>query len=149
VAVFVVPVTLGFVTSLLVSRALPRPHDLAGDLLWWAGLAAAVLGVVITATAGCRRFLPLAALLDLSLLFPDKAPSRFALARQTGSSKHLALQLQALRVEHGNVASPQLRRDEKILSLVASLSVHDSRTRGHSERVRVYTDMLSEQLGLP
>lgn len=149
VAVLVVPVVLGFVVSLSVSRALPPPRDTATTVLWWAILILSVLGVVIAATAGCRRFLPLAALLDLSLLFPDSAPSRFAVARQTGSARQLAEQLQALREQEGIVDRPQFRRAEQILSLVASLSVHDARTRGHSERVRVYTDMLSEQLGLP
>lgn len=149
VAVFVVPVALGFVVSLAVSRVLPAPRNTGMVALWWAILIASVLSVVLAATAACRRFLPLAALLDLSLLFPDSAPSRFALARQTGSARQLAEQLQTLRHQDGIVDSPQFRRAEQILSLVASLSVHDARTRGHSERVRVYTDMLSEQLGLP
>src|SRR5437588_9270718 len=121
VAVFVLPVTAGFVTSLLISRALPRPHDLASDVLWWAALIAAVLAVVIAATAACRRFLPLAALFELSLLFPDRAPSRFALARQTGSSRHLARQVEALRDDPGVSDSLQVRRAEQILSLVAAL----------------------------
>jgi HD domain-containing protein len=149
IAVFIVPVAVGFATSLLISRALPRPRDVTTEVMWWALLVASVLTVVFVATAACRRFLPLAALLDLSLLFPDKAPSRFALARLTGGSKQLAEQLQALRDDEDIAASAQVRHAEQILSLVASLSVHDARTRGHSERVRVYTDMLSEQLGLP
>jgi HD domain-containing protein len=149
VAVFVLPVALGFVVSLAVSRALPPPRDAMTTVLWWAILIVSVLAVVIAATAGCRRFLPLAALLDLSLLFPDTAPSRFALARRTGGAKQLAEQLQTLRDHEGLADSAQFQRAEQILSLVAALSVHDARTRGHSERVRIYTDMLSEQLGLP
>src|SRR5579862_4616865 len=73
VGVLVVPVGLGLVASLLVSRALPPPRTAAADLLWWAVLISCVLAVVLVATAGCRRFLPLASLLDLSLLFPDRA----------------------------------------------------------------------------
>jgi HD domain len=37
----------------------------------------------------------------------------------------------------------------EMLGLVAALSVHDRRTRGHSERVRIFTDMLADELGLP
>src|SRR5205807_3413312 len=33
--------------------------------------------------------------------------------------------------------------------LVAALSVHDKQTRGHSERVRVVTDLLAEEMKLP
>ena len=34
-------------------------------------------------------------------------------------------------------------------ALVTALSNHDRHTRGHAERVRVFTDMLSEEIGLP
>ncbi len=36
----------------------------------------------------------------------------------------------------------------RILELVAALSAHDRKTRGHSERVRAYTDMLAAELDL-
>ena len=35
-----------------------------------------------------------------------------------------------------------------MLELVAALSMHDRITRGHSERVRAYSRMLGEELGL-
>ena len=38
---------------------------------------------------------------------------------------------------------------ERILALAARMNVHDRRTRGHAERVRVYTDLLAEELDLP
>jgi HD-GYP domain-containing protein (c-di-GMP phosphodiesterase class II) len=38
------------------------------------------------------------------------------------------------------------RAAEQILSLVAALSAHDGKTRGHSERVRAFTDLLGSQL---
>ena len=37
---------------------------------------------------------------------------------------------------------------EEILALAASLSRHDRGTRGHSERVRAFTDMIAEELRL-
>jgi putative nucleotidyltransferase with HDIG domain len=38
---------------------------------------------------------------------------------------------------------------EIIISLASALSVHDPKTRGHAERVRAYTDLLAEELGIP
>ncbi len=38
---------------------------------------------------------------------------------------------------------------EEILALAASLSRHDRKTRGHSERVRAFTDMIADDLRLP
>src|SRR5436309_3021757 len=40
------------------------------------------------------------------------------------------------------------RAARQILGLVAALSAHDRKTRGHSERVRAYTDMLAGELDL-
>ena len=37
---------------------------------------------------------------------------------------------------------------EKLLELVAALSVHDRLTRGHCERVRAYTDVITKELKL-
>ncbi|HKC19680.1 MAG TPA: HD-GYP domain-containing protein, partial [Candidatus Dormibacteraeota bacterium] len=39
-------------------------------------------------------------------------------------------------------------RAQLILELAVSLSIHDSRTRGHSERVRMYTDLVARELHL-
>jgi putative nucleotidyltransferase with HDIG domain len=38
---------------------------------------------------------------------------------------------------------------EQILALVGSLRAHDRHTRGHSERVRVYSDLIAAELRLP
>src|SRR5207245_222969 len=35
-----------------------------------------------------------------------------------------------------------------VLVLAAALSAHDVRTRGHSERVRAYSELIAEQLGM-
>jgi HD domain len=94
-----------------------------------------------------RRLLPLAALLNLSLLFPDRAPKRFAIARRVGKPRDLQRQLQEARdkgVRGGEVAYMQ-----RVLELVAALSVHDRQTRGHSERVRVFADLIADEMNLP
>lgn len=88
-----------------------------------------------------RRFLPLSALLRFTMLFPDRAPSRFAVAREAGNPRELMA-----RLESGDVDEATAARN--ILALVGALAAHDRKTRGHSERVRAYTDLLSEALGL-
>jgi putative nucleotidyltransferase with HDIG domain len=35
---------------------------------------------------------------------------------------------------------------QTVIELVLALSVHDKATRGHSERVRVFTDMIADEL---
>jgi hypothetical protein len=99
--------------------------------------------VAIGAERVARRFLPLATLLKLSMLFPTGAPSRFKVARKAGS-------LRQLEDLSGQDASGDAgRAAETILALVAALGAHDRRTRGHAERVRVYTDMIADELELP
>ena len=41
------------------------------------------------------------------------------------------------------------RAAKQILSLVAALSARDRKTRGHSERVRAFTDLVATQLRMP
>ena len=88
-----------------------------------------------------RGLLPLAALLDLSLLFPDAAPSRFRTALRAGSTRELTRTLQG----------PQRPAEaaRTVVALLAALARHDRDTRRHTERVRAYTDLLGEALRLP
>lgn len=87
-----------------------------------------------------RRALPLVPLLRLTMLFPDQAPSRFQMARTAGNPAALARL--AERGDEQGAAAVQ------VLALLTRLSEHERRTRGHSERVRVYADLLGEQMGL-
>ena len=52
-----------------------------------------MLVTIIALERAGRRLLPLAALLNLSLLFPDQAPKRFAVARRVGKPRDLQRQL--------------------------------------------------------
>ena len=38
---------------------------------------------------------------------------------------------------------------QTVIELVLALSVHDKASRGHSERVRVFTDLLADELKVP
>ena len=93
-----------------------------------------------------RRLLPLAALLNVSLLFPDKAPARFAVARRAGTPRELRDRMEAA---HSSGQVDHAQDLETVIELVLALSVHDRASRGHSERVRVFTDLLTKELRLP
>src|SRR5476651_57719 len=54
-------------------------------LLWWFGLSGAATVVLLGVDRLARRLLPLAALLKLSLAFPDETPSRLKTALRSGS----------------------------------------------------------------
>ncbi len=131
---------------MLVGRAFPQPEGPA-RILWWLALLAASLLAVTVVDRAARRLLPLAILLRLGLIFPDRAPSRFAVARVASSTRQLEARVRRAR-ERGIDDDPS-RAAETILALIAALSGHDRRTRGHSERVRVFSDLLASALRLP
>lgn len=96
-AVFLVPVLLAIASSVVVAHIVPEPRAGAALIAWWV-LLLAVPGVVYFAASRLgRRALPLAALLKMTLVFPDKAPSRMVVARRAGSTRGLERQLAAAR----------------------------------------------------
>jgi putative nucleotidyltransferase with HDIG domain len=142
--VLIVPIAAGAGAAILISRVMPRPPGAA--IAWWALLFGLSFLVATIADRIARKLIPLAVLLKLTLIFPDRAPSRFALARRAGSVRNLQERVRHSR-EHGIEDDPG-RAAETILTLVTALSAHDRKTRGHSERVRAFTDMLAGELKL-
>jgi putative nucleotidyltransferase with HDIG domain len=141
-----VPAAAGAASAYAFVAAVPMPEGF-GRIPW-------VLGLVVSSTVAAalaerigKRFLPLAMLLRLSLVFPDRAPSRFAMARGAGNVRVLERRIHQAR--DGGVDQGPARAAEQILALVAALSAHDRKTRGHSERVRAFTDLAAGQLRLP
>src|SRR5580658_10977478 len=134
VSVVVLPAAAGIIAGAFVSRLLPHGSGFGPATLSFTVTSFVMLITIIVLERAGRRLLPLAALLNLSLLFPDRAPKRFAIARKVNKPKDLQRQLQEARdkgVRGGDTAYMQ-----QVLELVAALSVHDKRTRGHPERVR-------------
>jgi HD-GYP domain-containing protein (c-di-GMP phosphodiesterase class II) len=137
--VFVFPVAGSYVATRLAAP-LVDGIPLFGRLL---ALGALAMTVGFLAERIFRRVLPLAALLRMTMLFPDHAPSRFKLARAAGQT---AILEERARTHPDETAGEAATR---ILGLLTALSAHDKRTRGHSERVRVFTDVLAAELHLP
>jgi HD domain/PKD domain len=137
---------MGIAAGSVVGRLLPRAVGFGGSALSFAVVSLVMLVSIVALERAGRRLLPLAALLNVSLLFPDRAPKRFAVARRVGKPRDLQRQLQEASdkgVRGGEVAYMQ-----QVLELVAALSVHDRQTRGHSERVRVFTDLIADEMNL-
>ena len=143
IAATAVPLALSFGSSVLIARIVPRPSGFMPSALWWIVLLLLSTVVLVATDRLARRLLPLAALLKLSLVFPDRAPSRFGFALRSGTTRQLRRRLDDFRL-HGTEAAGA----SELLALVAALNVHDPLTRGHSERVRAFSDLLAAQLGL-
>ncbi|MEZ5407454.1 MAG: HD-GYP domain-containing protein [Acidimicrobiales bacterium] len=123
-----------------------RPEGSLGLVAWLVQAIAVSVVVSTTVDHVARRLLPLAALLNLSLAFPNEAPSRFGIALRAGSAKRLQQRLDQVASEGlGDNPDEAARR---ALDLVASLSAHDRLTRGHTERVRAYAELIARELGL-
>jgi len=116
--VYAAPFGCSIIGALILSRLIPMAHSWPVAATRLVGIAAGSTIVLYGADRLTRRMLPLAALLSLTLVFPDEAPSRFKIAAS------------------------------RLLALVADISVHDRLTRGHPERVRAYSQMIGNELGL-
>ena len=86
-AIVLVPLALSVVTGVLVGRALPLGDNLAERAGWWLLVFALSSLVLFVSDRLARRLLPLAVLLELSLVFPDRAPSRIRSARTASVSE--------------------------------------------------------------
>jgi putative nucleotidyltransferase with HDIG domain len=144
---FLVPVALSVIAAAIVARTLPTPHGAGVTVGWWILVLGTPLAVLTATDRLTRRLLPLAVLLKMTLVFPDQAPKRMAVARKAGSTRDLARRVQEAK-DHGMRDAPVIAA-EKILVLAGALNVHDRLTRGHSERVRMYTDLIAEEMKLP
>jgi HD-GYP domain-containing protein (c-di-GMP phosphodiesterase class II) len=145
-SVVIVPAIAGIAAGTVVSRLLPRPNGFGGAALSFAAVSLVMLVTIIALERAGRRLLPLAALLNLSLLFPDRAPKRFAVARRVGKPRDLQRQLR--EAHEKGVVGGEVAHMQTVLELVAALSVHDRQTRGHSERVRVFADLIADEMKL-
>ena len=141
--VLLAPVAVSVGASLAITRLVPAPADHAERVAWLVGIVVACSLLAWPARRLLRRLLPLAALFEMSLLFPGEMPTRWKVAREAGSIKHLELLASGVPDRESSKAAIT------ILALVASLARHDPLTRGHSNRVRVLTDLIAEEMALP
>ncbi|GAC1336983.1 MAG: hypothetical protein NVSMB29_00620 [Candidatus Dormibacteria bacterium] len=143
-AIIGLPMVASLAASTLLTRLLPFPTQRLHLVVWFVGITLIASAVFFVFQRLLRRLLPLAALLNLTMIFPDRAPARFAIARRAGRVRDLEAAVargQRLGDSPGDAAAT-------VLAFVTALTSHDRGTRGHSERTRVFTDMLAAELGL-
>ncbi|HEU5431793.1 MAG TPA: hypothetical protein VFU81_09025, partial [Thermomicrobiales bacterium] len=139
-----IPLAASVASGVLLSRAVHRPSGVAAVAAWWLGLMVASTAVLVAVDRVARRILPLATLLKLSMAFPDQAPSRFSVAARAGTTRSLQEQLR--RAQDEGITDGPAQAAHRILTLVGALGAHDRRTRGHSERVRAFNDLIAEEM---
>ena len=137
-----VPLLVAVLVMVAVAHVLPRPKGGLLSFAWYGLLLAVSYGASWAAGKVMDRSLPLAALLEMSLSFPESAPSRLGLAQRGGSAAALTQLATAPPDESTQAAA------ERILKLLTALSAHDRFTRGHAERVRAYTDLIAANMHL-
>ena len=134
----VLPIAAGTVAARLTSSL----FDAAAS--WWLVVVVSLVAGVAVSTIFARLavwLLPLALLLKMTMIFPDRAPSRAKVARRRSSKQELAARLTDRDADARDAA-------EALLELVTALGRHDRKTRGHSERVRLYCDLIGTELNL-
>jgi putative nucleotidyltransferase with HDIG domain len=138
-----------FVASLLVARMLqellPVAHRLPTHAVRWGVVIAGSSVVLVVADRVTRNLLPVAALFKVALVFPDRAPSRYKVALRSGSSAALAAKVRS----GGGLGDTPAEAAENALLLLKDLAKHDRLTRGHSERVRAYAEVIADEMDLP
>lgn len=146
-AIFVTPLLIAWVFIRLTGFILYRPPGWFGVVVW--SLQALVVGTAVARQADrlMHRFLPLATLLGLSLTFPDQAPSRFSVALRTGTVNKMQARMEQL-TEDGLDADAAVAAHQAV-ELVGALGHHERLTRGHTERVRAYADLIAKEMDLP
>ena len=142
-----VPVLLSVGLGLAAVHWFPPRRLGVNPWLWLLVELACATLVLVVATRTARRLVPLATLLRLTSYFPDRAPSRLAVAMnhysprvlQAGSGSRFARRRE---LRPGDVHAA------RILDLVAAIGDHEPLTRGHSERVQAYAALIGKELGL-
>jgi hypothetical protein len=140
--VFLCPVSVAGFLGLLVSRSIPGT-TIGADITRVAITAVVCVAAFMVVERLARRFLPLAALLRLNLVFPDRAPSRFSVALRSTSVRRLEQWVNEARASDNAAVLA-----EKVVTLASALNTHDRRTRGHCERTRALADLIVEELHL-
>ncbi len=147
VLVFLVPVLGAWLAVRVLAQFFFQPLGWIGLVVWalQALFAGAIAATVVDRFT--RRALPLATLMGMTLTFPDHAPSRFSVAMRTGTVRQMKKRLEEL-AENG-LSDDVQEAAEQAIELVTLLGRHERLTRGHTERVRAYADVIAAEMRLP
>ncbi|HJR93561.1 MAG TPA: Ig-like domain-containing protein [Acidimicrobiia bacterium] len=141
--IFLAPLAAAIAASLWLSPRLFVPESAAEIVAWWGILIASTSAVAWAVDRLARRLIPLALMLKMTMVFPDRAPSRYKIALTRANISELRRRV--ADADAGDMSAAA----SLILSLGKALNEHDRRTRGHGERTRAYADMLAEEMRIP
>jgi HD-GYP domain-containing protein (c-di-GMP phosphodiesterase class II) len=144
--VLVTPIAIAFVAATVAGHIVPPPDRGYGLWVWRVAILAVATVVSLAVERRLRVVASLSTLLKLSLVFPDHAPPRYAIALRTGTSRQLRERLR--EAQTSGRSDVDQGAGARLLELVGALNVHDRLTRGHSERVRAYARLIGEELQL-
>ena len=147
IVLFLAPLAGSLILAFWAARTFPPERLGLNRWIWWIGLFVVSTALVQLLDRMFARFTPIATLFQLSLVFPDQTPSRFSVALRSGSARNLQRRLDEIK-ETGEVFSDKDAYAQQMLDLIRTLSVHDRMTRGHAERVRAYSELIGEEMGL-
>ena len=144
--IFLTPLVVSFATCYAIARAIRQPAGFLPGLSWWVALVLVSTAAMFVVDRLARRLLPLSALLRMTLVFPNERPSRFGVALRTGTTRQLQRRVDEVRAN--GLGNDETSAAETLLQLVALVGQHDRFTRGHGERVRAFSALIGEELGL-
>lgn len=142
VALAALPVAVAVVAGLLAVHLVPPERVGLDPWLWLAVEVTACAVLLLVVGRVTRRLLPLATLLRLTLVLPDRVPNRAAAVRRAYSPEGLRTRLEQAS---GDGPEPDATL---LLELVTALGRHDRATFRHSERVQGYSALIARELGL-
>ena len=131
------PIVISIILVTIAGRIVTRPDGLALSIVWWAGLSVLATLVVLGLDRVFRRLMPVVALFQLSLVFPDKAPSRFSAAMRAGTVKQLQRKMDS--GEFSAAAPPRGSRTARQLGCEAERT-RPANPRPHRTRPGVFGD---------
>jgi hypothetical protein len=141
VLLFVAPIVIGWLAVRIVAPIFYRPEGWIGTGFWIVQAIVVASVAAHSTKAVANRLAPMSALLNMTMVFPDHAPSRFGVTLRAGNIKKLTPEQLILSNDTQEAA-------EQAIALVAALGAHEPRTRGHTERVRTYAELIGQEMGL-
>jgi putative nucleotidyltransferase with HDIG domain len=145
-AIVLVPALVSLSTVWLAAWLVPPPAGGVAAVSRLLGLLVTGVVVALVVERLARRLLPLVVLLKMSMLFPDRAPSRLRAARRACSTTIDSTTIDSALAPRASDDATAVA--DRVLALLAALASHDRRTRGHAQRVHVLAELLARELAL-
>ena len=144
---FLVPVGGAIVVTTALGRVFYRGSWPTPTRFGWIALMFVVATVVANRIGRLtQRLLPLSALCQMNLNFPEEAPSRVKTALRMGNTANGERVISEFMAQ-GLADDPQ-QAALQVLDLIEALNRHDRKTRGHTEKVRALSEVIAQEMGL-